>query len=139
MIVSWQKEFQKDVLDRGFADYQDGTVTGLKKTSDGFEASVAEGKLETVRIHAENGIIRSMKCTCDEARQNGQCRHVVAVLMTLDEMLPKPLVFEIDEGTNLVEVKLQMSEGLWKKWQALAQVKGESVETLILEQLKKIG
>ena len=136
MIIDWQKEFGPAVLDLGFTDYQDGVVTGLKKRAYGFEASVAQGKLETVEIHVKGAVIEKLVCTCDAAKKDGCCRHMVAVLLTLDEMLPSPLTFDIvEEETVNVTVTLPKSE--WSRWQKLAQAAGVTIESLIAAELTK--
>lgn len=138
MIVAWQKEFPKEALEKGFTDYQEGVVTGLKKRPYGFEATVAQSGLETVEIHTEGSSIRLLKCTCGDSRTHGHCRHMAAVLMTLDDMLPMPLTFEVAEDVATVAVTLKMSEELWTRWQSLGQKMGVSAEELMLEHLKNI-
>ena len=136
MIIDWQKEFDPTVLDLGFTDYQEGVVTGLKKRAYGFEASVAQGKLETVEIHVKGAVIEKLVCTCDAAKKDGYCRHMAAVLLTMDEMLPSPLTFDIvEEETVNVTVTLPKSE--WSRWQKLAQAAGVTIESLIAAELKK--
>ena len=136
MIVAWQKQFQSDALNQGFIDYQDGVVTGLKKRPYGFEASVAEGKLETVEIHVEGSVITRLACTCDGAVEEGVCRHMVAVLLTLDEMLPQPLTFEITEE-EMVEVQLTMTRSEWEMWKQKADLAGTTPQELMLVRLKQ--
>ena len=136
MIVAWQKQFQSDALNQGFIDYQDGVVTGLKKRPYGFEASVAEGKLETVEIHVEGSVITRLACTCDGAVEDGVCRHMVAVLLTLDEMLPQPLTFEIAEE-EMVEVQLTMTRSEWEKWKQKADLAGTTPQELMQVRLKQ--
>ena len=136
MIVAWQKQFQSDALNQGFIDYQDGVVTGLKKRPYGFEASVAEGKLETVEIHVEGSVITRLACTCDGAVEEGVCRHMAAVLLTLDEMLPQPLMFEVAEDER-VEVKLMMSQSDWEKWKQKAELAGTTPQDLMLARLRE--
>ena len=136
MIVSWQKQFPSDVLNQGFNDYQDGVVTGLKKRSYGYEASVAEGELETVEIHVTGNVITRLGCTCQVGGETKFCRHMAAVLLTLDEMLPQPLMFEVAEDET-VEVKLMMSQSDWEKWKQKAELAGMTPQDLMLVRLRE--
>ncbi len=136
MLIPWQDRFEKDMLMQGLEDYQDGVVTGLKKRPFGFEATVAETELRTVEIHAQNGVIATMGCSCKSGKTIGMCRHMVAVLLTLDEMLPQPLSFEVPAKGTDQTLSLTLSSSDYSKLLIQAKNKGMSIEDLVLETLK---
>lgn len=136
MQVAWQNQFEEAVLTEGFRHYQDGNVTGLKKTSTGFEAQIVDGQIQKVSMMVKNGVVEALQCSCQVAKGNQKCPHQVATLLTLDEMLPRPLVFEVSDGHATVTLTIELEVNEYRQILEMAQHYEKSLETFVKEVLK---
>lgn len=83
-MTSWQDWFQPHILERGRVYYDEGRVSELEYTEDGYTACV-EGTWEyKVEILLNRGIIEDMLCDCPYAEDGNTCKHMAAVLFAID-------------------------------------------------------
>ena len=108
MVKNWQGHFSNRILERGFNYYLMDAVSGLVKTSQGYQANVQGTEDYDVSIDLKNGRLQSMSCDCPYAESGNICKHMAAVLYAVedrDEDLPE----KSESSSGVEEIINQMS------------------------------
>lgn len=131
MIKNWQDHFSDRILERGFDCYLMDAVSGLVKTSQGYQANVYGTEAYDVSIDLENGRLQSMSCDCPYAESGNNCKHMAATLYAIEdrgENLPdeNKLPSEIEDVINQMSVE-ELREALF-----YVAKNEKSIETFIL-------
>ncbi len=84
-MYRWEKNFPLRILKRG-RDYADsGKVTDIE-SDDGVVSALVEGsEFYKVEVSLRNGDIAYAECTCPYAEDNTYCKHMAALLYTLED------------------------------------------------------
>lgn len=85
MIKEWKNYFRPHILERGLNYYESGAVTSLEQTEDGYEAVVEGSEDYQVEIEMRGDRIEDMFCDCPYADDGNYCKHMAAVLYTIEE------------------------------------------------------
>ena len=79
----WKDWFQPHILERGRAYFDEGRVSALERTEDGY-AAIVEGTEEyEVEILLEGDSVEDMLCDCPYAEDGSACKHMAAVLFAV--------------------------------------------------------
>ena len=79
----WKDWFQPHILERGQAYFDEGRVSELERTEDGY-AAIVEGTEEyEVEILLEGDSVEDMLCDCPCAEDGNACKHMAAVLFAV--------------------------------------------------------
>jgi len=85
MNGTWKYLFRPVILSRGEDYYYGGNISHIRKTQTGWEA-VAHGTNDyDVRIETDGNRVMSMYCSCPYAADGKHCKHMAALLYTLEE------------------------------------------------------
>lgn len=84
LMKNWESLFKKHILERGHSYYISGAVGGVNKTSAGFTAVVEGTEDYEVEIALQGDVIQDMYCTCPYAEDGNYCKHMAAVLYSLE-------------------------------------------------------
>lgn len=79
-MESWKDWFQPHILERGRACFEEGRVSQLERTEDGYSAIVKGTEEYEVEILLKGTAIEDMLCDCPYAEQGNACKHMAAVL-----------------------------------------------------------
>lgn len=80
----WEYHFQPHILMRGWDYANSGKVTDLKKTEDSISAVVSGNEFYKVEIRLDGGVVTDAFCTCPYAVDGSWCKHMAAVLYSVD-------------------------------------------------------
>ncbi len=87
-MKSWKDWFQPHILERGRAYFDEGRVSELERTEDGYAAIVDGTEEYEVEILLDGGSIEDMVCDCPFAEDGNYCKHMAAVLFAVDAGKP---------------------------------------------------
>lgn len=79
----WKDWFQPHILERGRTYFDEGRVSELERTEDGYAAIVAGTEEYEVEILLEGDSIEDMLCDCPYAEDGNACKHMAAVLFAV--------------------------------------------------------
>ena len=79
----WKDRFQPHILERGLAYFDEGRVSELERTEDGYTATVKGTEEYEVEILLEGDSIEDMFCDCPYAEDGTACKHMAAVLFAV--------------------------------------------------------
>ncbi len=88
-MKSWKDWFQPHILERGRAYFDEGRVSELERTEDGYAAIVDGTEEYEVEILLDGGSIEDMVCDCPYAEDGNYCKHMAAVLFAVDAGKPR--------------------------------------------------
>jgi len=80
----WKAWFQPHILARGQSYFDEGRVSGLERTEDGYAAIVDGTEEYEVEILLNGDSIEDMICSCPYAEDGNYCKHMAAVLFAVD-------------------------------------------------------
>ena len=80
----WKDWFQPHILERGRAYFDEGRVSDLGYTADGYTALVTGTEEYAVEILMEKDSVEDMICDCPYAEDGNACKHMAAVLFAID-------------------------------------------------------
>lgn len=103
-MASWRNFFKPWILARGQEYHEFGQVGELKEIGSTVFAEVSGSKTYHVEIQRKDHRVVHMSCDCPYAVKGENCKHMAAVLFSIDEKTPQP---RMDWQTALA----QMSEG----------------------------
>jgi len=83
-MKSWKSWFQPQILARGQSYFDEGRVSHLERTEDGYTAIVDGTERYEVEILLDEDSIEDMSCDCPYAEDGSYCKHMAAVLFALD-------------------------------------------------------
>lgn len=78
--MEWEKQFDEVALSKGKNLFQNGRVTGVKRTKDEITASVMGTPRYDVMVGMKNGEPVRMRCHCPKFRGRSNCEHLAAAL-----------------------------------------------------------
>ena len=84
-INNWKTLFAPQILARGKAYYEEGTVESLDIEDDEITAEVYGSELYEVTVWLDGNEVEDMDCTCPYAEDGSACKHEAAVLFELEE------------------------------------------------------
>jgi len=87
-MKSWQDWFQPHILARGQNYIDEGRVSELERTEDGYSAIVDGTEEYEVEILLDEDSIEDMTCGCPYAEDGNYCKHMAAVLFAVDDGKP---------------------------------------------------
>ena len=79
----WKDRFQPHILERGRTYFDEGRVSDLERTEDGYTATVKGTEEYEVEILLEGDSIEDMFCDCPYAEDGTACKHMAAVLFAV--------------------------------------------------------
>lgn len=82
--MSWCDFFQMQVLDKGFAYYQEKRVKNYKADDACIQANVRGSEEYDISINLVDENIGEMKCNCPYAQEGNYCKHMAAVLFFME-------------------------------------------------------
>ena len=85
---SWKNWFQPHILERGRTCFEEGRVSDLERTEDGYTATVEGTEEYEVEILMEGDAIEDMLCDCPYAEDGNTCKHMAAVLFAASAAEP---------------------------------------------------
>lgn len=80
---SWKNWFQPHILERGRTYFDEGRVSALEHTEDGYTATVEGTEEYEVEILLDEDSIEDMICDCPYAENGNACKHMAAVLFAV--------------------------------------------------------
>ncbi len=83
-MKSWKSRFQPQILARGQDYFEEGRVSDLERTEDGYTAIVDGTEEYEVEILLDDDSIDDMFCDCPYAEDGNYCKHMAAVLFAVD-------------------------------------------------------
>ena len=90
-MLKWQELFPPHILHRGEDCFQNSAVWGLGRGAAGWEAVVVGTELYPVEIVIDRGEITRAECACPFAEKGKRCKHMAAVLYSMEERWPEVL------------------------------------------------
>lgn len=81
--MKWEVYFDKSILDRGFAYYNNHEIISIKKANNKVHAEVSGS--ETYHVEIDLNDLSSMKCTCPYFQGGNKCKHLAAVMFAIDD------------------------------------------------------
>ena len=111
-MKSWKDWFQPHILEQGRAYFDEGRVSELERTEDGYAAIVEGAEEYEVEILLEGDSVEDMLCDCPYAEDGNACKHMAAVLFAVaaaepskknapakkERLTPADLVEKIPDG-----------------------------------------
>lgn len=82
-MESWKNWFQPHILERGRTYFDEGRVSDLERTEDGYTATVEGTEEYEVEILLDGDSIEDMICDCPYAEDGNACKHMAAVLFAV--------------------------------------------------------
>ena len=147
---SWKNWFQLHILERGRTYFEEGRVSDLERTEDGYIATVEGTEEYEVEILLEGDTIEDMLCDCPYAEDGNACKHMAAVLFAIsaaepskkkapakrERLTPAGLVEKIPDGQirSLLTELISADEKLYR---ALLLRYGETTLDECMKTLKK--
>ncbi len=87
-MESWKNWFQPHILERGRTYFDEGRVSDLERTEDGYTATVGGTEEYEVEILLDGDFIEDMICDCPYAEDGNACKHMAAVLFAVSAAEP---------------------------------------------------
>lgn len=84
-LGDWQQLFSDRIYERGLAYYEDEAVHSIKRTGNKITAAVDGSDTYTVTLYVKEDAVYNMTCTCPYAAKGEHCKHMAAVLLTLED------------------------------------------------------
>ena len=81
--MEWERYFDEKILMNGYAYYRDDKVKVISYTKNTMSA-IVEGT-ESYYVFVDKDRLKDMRCTCPYHEKGHNCKHMVAVLHTLDK------------------------------------------------------
>lgn len=82
-MESWKNWFQPHILERGRTYFEEGRVSDLERTEDGYTATVEGTEEYEVEILLDGNSLEDMLCDCPYAEGGNTCKHMAAVLFAI--------------------------------------------------------
>ena len=89
-MPNWKNMFKPWILARGQEYFDCGQVVKLEEDGSAVRAEVSGSRAYHVEIHRSGERVHCMSCDCPHAAGGENCKHMAAVLMTLDEKTAPP-------------------------------------------------
>ena len=145
----WKDWFQPHILERGRVYFEEGRVSELERTEDGYVAIVEGTEEYEVEILLEGDSIEDMLCDCPYAEDGNTCKHMAAVLFAVDaepsekkapttkkRLTPAGLVEKIPDG-QLRPLLTELISADEKLYRALLLRYGETTLDECMKTLKR--
>ena len=87
-MESWKNWLQSHILERGQTCFDEGRVSDLERTEDGYTATVEGTEEYEVEILLDGDFIEDMICDCPYAEDGNACKHMAAVLFAVSAAEP---------------------------------------------------
>jgi len=87
-MEDWKNWFRPQILARGQSYFDEGRVSDLERTEDGYTAIVDGTEEYEVEILLRGDSIEDMFCDCPYAEDGNYCKHMAAVLFAVDASGP---------------------------------------------------
>ncbi|MBR6968587.1 MAG: SWIM zinc finger family protein [Ruminococcus sp.] len=94
--MDWKELFKPIILERGYDYYRNGNAEILSSTADEINAVVSGTDDYEVNIYFSDGEIEDMYCDCPYASDGNNCKHMAAVLYTLEDLKDHPVLSDTD-------------------------------------------
>ena len=149
-MESWKNWFQPHILERGRTYFEEGRVSDLERTEDGYTATVEGTEEYEVEILLDGNSLEDMLCDCPYAEGGNTCKHMAAVLFAIsaaepskkkppvkkERLTPAGLVEKIPDGQirSLLTELISADEKLYR---ALLLRYGETTLDECMKTLKK--
>lgn len=90
-MLKWREGFDRKILERGRDSFKNQAVWGLTRGAGGWEAVVIGTEMYPVEIALDGGTVSRTECACPYAEKGHRCKHMAAVLYTLEARWPEVL------------------------------------------------
>lgn len=80
-----QQLFSDRIYERGLVYYEDEAVHDIERTGNKITAAVDGSETYTVTLYVKADAVYNMTCTCPYAAKGEHCKHMVAVLLALED------------------------------------------------------
>lgn len=84
-LGDWQQLFSDRIYERGLVYYEDEAVHDIERTGNKITAVVDGSETYTVTLYVKADAVYNMTCTCPYAAKGEHCKHMVAVLLALED------------------------------------------------------
>lgn len=116
-MLNWREGFPTKILQRGRECLKNRAVWGLNRGSEGWEAIVVGTEMYPVEISLGKDGITGAWCACPFAQKGQRCKHMAAVLYTMEQLWPEilqdrddRLVKKLDDySSNEIDLALKLS------------------------------
>lgn len=95
-MLNWQEGFQNTILQRGMECFENKAVHGLTHSASGWEAVVIGSEMYPVEIVIEKGKVIHAVCACPYANKGHRCKHMAAVLYSMEHRWPEIIADQDD-------------------------------------------
>ena len=106
-MANWRNLFKPWILARGQEYFECGQVAELKEVGSVVTAEVSGSKAYRVEIYRSGERVIRMSCDCPHAVGGENCKHMAAVLLTLDENTAQPRMDWQTALTRMGEIQLR--------------------------------
>ena len=111
-MKNWEKQFDKQILQRGKEYYEQGAVEAMGEWFDGYVAFVQGTETYQVNLEVSGDEIVDMTCSCPYAEEGNHCKHMAAVLyrMEANKTLVKGKLVQKKEDPDAIIDKMSKKE-----------------------------
>ena len=106
--MKWEDYFDKSILDRGFAYYNNHEIISIKKVKNKIHAEVSGSETYHVDIDLNN--LSSMTCTCPYFLGGNKCKHLAAVMFAIDENHYEEEIIEEENKSEEYDIEKMVNE-----------------------------
>ncbi len=103
MIIGWKSLFARRILERGEDYAYGGAVHDIEQKGDRITAEVDGTETYHVMIELEQDEVVDMFCSCPYAMDGNSCKHMAAVLYTIEDLPDEELLLQ--ERTDAVSIR----------------------------------
>lgn len=122
-LGDWQQLFSDRIYERGLVYYEDEAVHDIERTGNKITAAVDGSETYTVTLYVKADAVYNMTCTCPYAAKGEHCKHMVAVLLALED------------GQLQEELETDGRERTWKD--ILQSMSEQEVRSLLFQLLER--
>ena len=106
--MKWEDYFDKSILDRGFAYYNNHEIISVKKNLNRIHAEVSGS--ETYHVTIDLNDLNSMSCTCPHYKGGNKCKHLAAVMFAISDHQYEEVVEIIETCEDEYDIEKMVNE-----------------------------
>ena len=107
-MIKYKTKFKPTILDRGYSYYYDNCVGKITKKNNEYSTTVEGSKQYNTSIIIKDNEFISGSCSC--AYDDGYCKHLAALLISIDEGENKASIEKHIPKKNIEEIINNMNE-----------------------------
>ncbi len=106
--MDWQKYFDKSILDRGYAYYNNNEIISVLKNKNQVTAKVSGS--ETYEVNIDLDDLSSMSCSCPYYKGGNKCKHLAAVLFAIDDHKYEEVIVKEERKEDEYNIERMVNE-----------------------------